>query len=422
MITWIIRYRLKILLRSSMWMVPLFCTLLAMIAAPAIRWIDAEIHFTLLDFEADGARALLAAFIAASLSYVVFLASALLIAVQLMSAQLSPRVIREFMLNWAYRIVLGLFVFTFIFSVAALARVTAEVQQLTVFMALVLNVASIGAFLYLIDYILRNFRPSAIVNRVAAQGLRVIDDLYPYPSKSAESEEPWNLGRPLQTILHEGKSGVILSLDVKGLAESARKAGAILALVPQVGDFVAKGETLIEIYIAREGIDPKMIEKSVAFGPERTMEQDPSFAFRILVDIAIKALSPAINDPTTAVLAIDQLHRLLLRIGMRKLDTGATADINGRERLYVTKPRWPDFVSLAICEIRTYGAGSLQVCRRLEAMIKNMVELLPQYRAPALIKELELLHSWVERQFPDEEDRVRAVTPDALGLGGASHW
>ena len=204
--------------------------------------------------------------------------------------------------------------------------------------------------------------------------------------------------------------------------DCARQADSLFALIPQVGDFVAKGEALIEVYAAGEGIDETLIKKSVAFGPERTMEQDPSFAFRILVDIAIKALSPAINDPTTAVLAIDQLHRLLLKIGTRRLAARAARDDNGQKRLYVTKPQWQDFVSLATSEIRIYGSQSLQVCRRLEAMIKNLFDILPQYRAPALIKELESLRSGVERQFPDPEDRLRAVTPDAMGLGGAPAW
>lgn len=404
-----------------MWMIPLSCALLAILAAPMVRWVGAGSHLPLMEFDVDGARALLGAFIAASISYIVFLASALLIALQLMSAQLSPRVIREFTLDWSYKMVLGLFVFTFIYSVAVLARTTPVVQQFPLFIAIVLNLASVGAFLYLIDYALRNFRPSAIVTRISTQGLRVIEECYPLPSESSEKDGPFELGRPVKTFPHSGKSGVILSVDVKGLAECARQTNSIFVLNPQVGDFVAKGEILLEVYRDGVDIDDIMIEKSVAFGPERTMEQDPAFAIRILVDIAIKALSPAINDPTTAVLALDQLHRLLLKIGTRKLDCELTTDNSGQDRLYVAKPCWQDFVSLALSEIRIYGSGSLQVCRRLEAMLKNMLDLLPRYRAPALIKELELLRRGVEQNFLNPEDRLLAITPDALGLGGGHH-
>ncbi|MEN6438752.1 MAG: DUF2254 domain-containing protein [Syntrophobacter sp.] len=420
MIDWKTKLQIRSFFRSSMWMFPLCCAAFAILCAPLIRWMDYTWQPALFSFDVEGARSLLAAFIAASLSYIVFLASALLIAVQLMSASLSPRVIREFMVNWSYRIVLGLFIFTFIYSVAALARTTSTVQQLPLFVALMLNLSSVGAFLYLIDYVLRNFRPSAIVNRVSTQGLRVIEECYPSPSLAAERENPLNFGPPVRTISHEGKSGVILAVDLEGLVNCAKQAGSIFFFIPQVGDFVAKGEDLIEVYLNGDGINETAVRKSVAFGPERTMEQDPSFALRILVDIAIKALSAAINDPTTAVLALDQLQRLLLKIGMRQLDGGAARDDQGDARLFLTKPHWEDFVALAISEIRIYGSGSIQVCRRLEAMIKNTMDLLPQYRAPALLKELELLHSGAERSFPDMEDRLRAITPDALGLGGGS--
>ncbi len=186
MLPWVIRQKIRTFVRSSMWLIPLCCTVLALIAAPVIRWVDDNTHWTLLSFDAEGARALLASFIAATLSYMVFIASALLIALQLMSASLSPRVIREFMVAWSYRIVLGLFVFTFIFSVAALARTSGEVRQLTIFVAVFLNLVSIGAFLYLVDYVMRNFRPSAIVNRISRQGLQVIEQCYTLPSISAE--------------------------------------------------------------------------------------------------------------------------------------------------------------------------------------------------------------------------------------------
>lgn len=415
------RQRLQTFFKTSMWIIPLSCAGVALLVAPAVRWIEAGTRWSLLNFEIDGARALLGALIGASLSYIVFLASALLIAVQLMSAQLSPRVIREFMLNWSYRLVLGLFVFTFIYTVSALARTTKSVHQLQVLMAIVFNLASIGAFLYLIDHALRHFRPSPIVNRVSAQGLRVIEKCYPFPVESAEQVGSRAPGLPIRTVLNSSRSGVILAVDQEGLVDIANQSGAVLALVPRVGNFVAKGAPIIEVYASGADIDQGLLKKSIALGAERTMDQDPAFAFRILVDIAIKALSPAINDPTTAVLAIDQLNRLLLTVGLRQLDNGPAKDSEGHVRLFLSKPHWQDFVSLAISEVRIYGSGSLQICRRLEAMIMNLVDLLPGYRAPELVRELELLRSGVERQFPDLEDRLCALTPDSLGLGGTPH-
>ena len=117
---------------------------------------------------------------------------------------------------------------------------------------------------------------------------------------------------------------------------------------------------------------------AVALGQERTPEQDPAFAFRIMVDIASKGLSPAINDPTTAVLAIDQIHNLLHAVGSRRLAHGRVRDESGRLRVVYRTPEWQDFVHLAVTEIRQFGGGSIQVARRLRAMLENLIQSLPE--------------------------------------------
>src|SRR5262249_47311085 len=149
------------------------------------------------------------------------------------------------------------------------------------------------------------------------------------------------------------------------------------------------------------------------------LEQDPRFAFRILVDIANKALSPAINDPTTAVLALDQIDNLLLCLGQRRLDEGLVRDGDGKLRVVYGTPDWPDYVTLAVSELRQYGEGSLQVTRRLRAMLEHLIAALPESRWPPLQQELALLNSAVARKFPDEEDRKRAGIADYQGVGGS---
>ena len=150
------------------------------------------------------------------------------------------------------------------------------------------------------------------------------------------------------------------------------------------------------------------------------MEQDPAFAFRIVVDIALRALSPAINDPTTAVLAIDQIHHLLRKVGLRQLDTGVVRDRTGRVRLVYRTPDWEDFVELAVTEIRQCGADSVQVARRLLAMLENLLASLPPTRKGALQTELTLLEESVALHFHNAEDRSRASQPDSQGVGGVS--
>ena len=148
------------------------------------------------------------------------------------------------------------------------------------------------------------------------------------------------------------------------------------------------------------------------------MEQDPTFAFRIVVDIASKALSPAINDPTTAVLAIDQVHYLLRSVGSRHLAEGMAHDRTGSLRVVYRTPDWEDFVRLAVTEIRHFGGTSIQVVSRLRAMLENLTEVLPSERIALLRSELMLLHRSAERFFPEPEDRILAEVSDLQGVGG----
>ena len=150
------------------------------------------------------------------------------------------------------------------------------------------------------------------------------------------------------------------------------------------------------------------------------MDQDPLFAFRILVDIAIKALSAAINDPTTAVLAIDQLHRILRSAGRRNLRTDSVLGSDGRLRLIFRTPNWDDLVHLAFAEIRFYGASNVQIARRLRAMIINLTNTLPAERHAALRQELDLLDRTIEKLYLLPEDLALARIPDSQGLGGST--
>ena len=173
----------------------------------------------------------------------------------------------------------------------------------------------------------------------------------------------------------------------------------MVEIAPQVGDFVSVDEPLFYIYGNAGAIDDRKLRSLIVFGTERTMEQDPLFAFRILADIALKALSPAINDPTTAVLAIDQLHRLLRMVGLRSLRTDEFADYSGQLRLVFRTPNWENFVHITFREIREFGANSIQIVRRLRAMIENLTHTLPEQRHAALRVELDLLNRSMARHF-----------------------
>ena len=132
----------------------------------------------------------------------------------------------------------------------------------------------------------------------------------------------------------------------------------------------------------------------------------------------MKALSPAINDPTTAVLAIDQLHRLLRSVGKRNLRTDNITDELGKLRVIVRAPNWEDFVNLSCTELRRYGADSIQVVRRLRAMIENLILTLPEDRHAALQAQVALLDHVIKGIYSLPEELALAQTTDSQGLGG----
>ena len=275
-----------------------------------------------------GANAMLQTIVTMTLSFMVFTFGSLLVALQVASGQLTPRIIATTLLrNNVVRYTVGLFVFTMMFAIGVLDRMETQAHQLAILTAGVLGISCIGAFLFLIDYAAKMLRPVSVVADVGEKGLAVIEHVYPAkPSRPRTSKAASGARQDRTRILHPGRSQIILAVNTAALVAEARRAGGVIEIVPSVGDFVATDEQLFALHGGAAKIDERRLHAAIAFGPERTMDQDPTFAFRILIDIALKALSPAINDPTTAVLALDQIHRLLRMVGKRHLRTDEICD------------------------------------------------------------------------------------------------
>jgi uncharacterized membrane protein len=416
-------YRVRYSLRSSLWTVPIIAIPFAMFATRLAHWLDARVQWSFLGFGVKGAEALLQATATATLSFLVFTFGSLLVALQVASGQLTPRIIVTTLLrNNVVRYTVGLFIFTFLFTLGVQNRIETQVYQLPLFIAAALALLCFAAFLYLIDYAARLLRPISILTQVGNEGLRVIEGVYPDPSLGAgmPPSQRQKLGPPDRVIYHRGSSGIILAANLETLRTAAERVAGVIELVPQVGDFVAVDEPLFNLYGGTRDTDDKLLRTAIAFGSERTMEQDPTFAFRIVIDIALKALSPAINDPTTAVLAIDQLHRMLRSVGRRNLRTDEILDSAGQLRVIFRTPNWDNFVQLAFSEIRACGANNLQIVRRLRAMIENLKETLPSHRQDELQRQVSLLDREAKRLFRYPEELALASIPDSQGLGGHS--
>jgi len=417
-------YRATSYLKSALWIVPFVAILLVLVIAPVLQWLDYALGWEVSGLTTSGAETLYQSVITLTLSFVVFTFGSLLVAIQIAGGQLTPRIIATTLLrDTVVRYSVGLFVFTLIYAIMALNRVSDVARGFVPVLAALLGIVSIAVFLFLIDYAARLLRPVSILSRVGDEALGVIKSVYER-SDATELETSGPTILPSageQRILrHAGASASVLAVDLATLLREARRRDGVIEFIPQVGDFVATDEPLFVLYAGATSAADGYLLNTVAFGPERTMEQDPLFGFRILVDIGLKALSPAINDPTTAVLAIDQIHRLLRVVGKRQLRSETIVDAQGRPRVIFRTPNWEDFLHLACTEIRGCGVSNVQIARRLRAMLDNLIASLPPHRRAALEDEQRLLARAIEAAYPLADDLALAQVPDSQGLGGSS--
>jgi uncharacterized membrane protein len=343
--------------------------------------------------------------------------------VQFSATAYSPRLVAWFAGAAMMHHSLGVFTATFIYAVAALAWVdrggSGKVPLLTVWFAIVLLLVSVVFFVLLVER-LTMLQISRVLAYAGDQGREVIERDYAPLAESgveADGEAAEKLPAETQVVLHRGGPAVIQAIDVPGLVALAGREGAVVAMAWAVGDTVVDGMPVLRVHGAGRPVPERRLRRLVRLGSERTFEQDPKYALRILVDIAIRALSPAVNDPTTAVQALDQVEDLLLRLGRADLKAGRVRDAGGSLRLVYPVPRWEDFLVLAFDEIRYCGASSIQVMRRLRALLKDLDDHVPPKRRVALQRYLERVDNGIRRAFEDDDDRRDAFEVDRQGLG-----
>jgi len=317
---------------------------------------------------------------------------------------------------------LGTFTATFLYALAALLWVDRSRSGNVPFGSLLvvgaLLLASIDMFIRLIGLI-GLLQVNRMLIFTGDRGRAVIETTYPQRESEALAKESIDLTGLIctQTLIHRGRPGAIQAVNASALMNTAAAAGGIIEVAVAVGDTVIETMLVFRVYGAQQPIDEQKLWDGIEIGDERTFEQDPKYAIRLLVDIAIRALSPAINDPTTAVQALDQIEDLLTRLGQRNLEIGAYRDYKGDLRLVVPFPAWDDLVRLAFDEICYCGATSVQVMRRMNALISDLIAHVPEGRRLALRHWHGRVSATIARTFADEVERAEALKEDRQGLG-----
>lgn len=402
-------------LRSSLWFVPSLFIAVAVLAAIGLETLDRWLGRTLsgerilLVFSGgpDAARAVLETIASSILTLTGLVFSITMLVLQLTSSQYSSRALRTFLLDNTSKVAMGVFLGTFSFALVGLRAVRSSTDAADPFVpgtlttgAFILTLASLYMFLVYIHHIAGRIQSSSIIASIATESAEVLEHLYPDPfgePSSADDSVPDGGSprpqisqsrngseRPLDvTFVSAPTGGMVMAIDEPALVRMARESGVRLEVLRGVGDFVGQGEPLVSV--VGGGIDDeRRIARQIRLGHQRTMEQDLGYGFRQLVDVAMRALSPSINDPSTAVQSIDRIYDLLCRLGGREFPAPVRYDDEGEVRLVLPHKTWEQYVGLAFGEILFYGAEHPQVRARLEAVRSELAKRLPPERVDAV--------------------------------------
>jgi uncharacterized membrane protein len=371
--------QLRETVRSSLWLVPAVCVVAAIGLAILLTTIDQRLGRSSSPLVFTGgpeaARTLLSTITSSMITFTGLVFSITVVVLQLTSSQFSPRVLRTFLDDRANQLALGVFTATFVYAMMVLRTVrstfegAAFVPQLATTVAFALVLLSVGFFIFYIHHITNSIRAASIITGIAQETRAALDRQYPRDGGDPVPPRPASV--PTRTV-PAPRAGVVVLVDERTLVRRAAEAGCVLALVPRVGDFVPTGAPLLEVLGEADGLDDERVCAAVRFGAERTLQQDAAFGFRQLADIADRALSPGVNDPTTALQVIDQLHDLLRRLATRRFPTGRLADDHGALRLLVPVVTWEGFLTVAVDELAQYARESHQVLRRVRSMLTDL--------------------------------------------------
>ncbi|WP_411099602.1 DUF2254 domain-containing protein [Streptomyces sp. x-45] len=369
---------------------------------------------------ADDAKTVVSAVGSAMMTFIGVVFSISLVAVQMASGQFTPRVVRLFVRSRITKATFAVFLATFVLTLLVLTsydsnadpRTAASVPLVQSVLTLLMVALSLLLFVMYVNTTLRLMRVSHVIARIAAESFRVAA-LMPVPADGGGV--PF-LGPVTAWVVHDGKGGVLRDVHVARLVRVARGHGVVLRLVPRIGDFLVPGTPVLAVH---GGAAPprRALRYALSVGVERTFHQDLAFGLRQLSDIGLRALSPAVNDPTTAVQALDRVVQILATLSRRPLDAVSHRDRRGVVRLVQPVPGWAELVDLGFTEVRACATDAPQVTRRLLAGLDDLLRLVPPERRAPLLRHRALLRQAVERSAPTPADRAFALRPDRQGIG-----
>jgi len=417
------RFRIWNHLSSSLWFVPILCVLAGVCLSFATIALDRSVSVVprSLSGDPDAALAILTTVAASMVTLTGLVLTITMVVVQLATGQFTPRVLRAILRDRPSQFAIGVFVATFAHAMLVMREVRHPtpgapdgfVPGVAIIVAFVLIIVSIMVLVSYVHHIGQSLRAASLIDSVGDDTRELILELYPEraPRPSPRLELPDEPPR----IVVAAEPGVLFKVAEDELVAKAASSGVTVRMIPRVGDFVPTGGALFAVYGDGQVVADDL-RRCIVLGKERTLHQDVAYGIRMLVDVAVRALSPASGDPTTAVQAIDRIHDCLRLLVSRDFPTGEHLDDEGRLRLIVPALSWEGMVHIALDELRLFAVQSLQATRRMTAMLQDLIDLAPEERAAPLRYQLQRLDVQAHEAF-DAPDGDWAMEPDQQGVG-----
>jgi uncharacterized membrane protein len=422
-------------IRDSLWFVPTLTVLSAVLLAIILIDVDSRLGNEMwlrwprvFGAGAEGSRGMLSAIATSMITVAGVVFSITIVALAQTSTQYSSRILRKFMADRTNQLVLGVFVSIYAYCLIVLRTIRGGdennfVPSLAVLMAIVLAFLGIGVLIYFIHHIARSLQASQILASVGAETLGAVEALFPEPlgQGEAQSDEAEALladeTHPWQAIPAR-RTGYIQWVDTQTLLTAAQygnngggnddEGPIIVRMVKGIGEFAIEGVTLLYLSRPLAEDDPRIarLQGAYGMGPQRTIDQDAAFGIRQIVDVALKALSPGINDSTTAIMCIDRLTAILTSLAERHVEPPYRY-LDGELRVIARGPTFEGMVNESFDEIRRSAAGNVTVLEALARALEAVAGVTSEAaRQMVILEQVEALAEVVQRTVPAPQERA----------------
>jgi uncharacterized membrane protein len=423
-------------LQQGLWFVPCLMTAAAAMLAFVMIRIDQEVlanrsisSWWVFDGGAEGARGVLTAIAGTMITVATTVFSITIVALQLGASQFSPRILRGFTRDRGNQLVLGTFIATFVYTLLVLRSVQSATADIQVFVpaasvsvAILLAITAIGSLIFYLHHATRTIQASVVIDRAASDTFDLLQG-YLEDHESAGTAVAAELLAPGDLItIDAGRSGYVTAIDTEALLALAGTHQIVISITASVGQHVLSSTPLAAISAVWRSTHPdddhnavhRRIRQAFVIEIERTLEHDVLLGFRQLSDIAIKALSPGINDPTTAVTCIDRLGEALLQARCLRSQRWFRAVPDAHSGIVQPSIGFDDIVDECLPQIRHYAAGDAVVVRHLLEVLEEVADCAEGDVYDALANQARLL--------VEEAAATLSVSSDRRAVGEAGRW